>query len=120
MDTQFDRNWWKPITLLLVTSLVLLTGFPRAIHAQMETTTGINGTVTDSSGAVVVGADVSIRDQNTGALFHTKTSAVGVYNFPAVLPGVYTITVTYAGFQKAVVTDRKVLATQPGTVDISL
>ena len=84
----------------------------------MQTTTGINGTVTDSSGGVVPGATVELKEQNTGAVFHATTNSGGSYNFPSILPGLYTITVTHSGFETQVVTDRTVLATQPATVDI--
>jgi hypothetical protein len=108
------------LPVLFAMLLAFLAGFPRAGIAQIQTTTGITGTVTDSSGGAVIGAVVTVKDQTTGAKFDTKTNNSGVYSFPSLLPGLYTITATFTGFSTAVVTDRQILATQPATVDIVL
>ena len=89
-------------------------------RAQMQTTTAITGTVTDPAGAPVPAAAVAVNEQHTGALFRTTTNESGVYSFPALLPGVYTITVTKQGFETAAFTDRSAMATQPATVDVAL
>ena len=67
-----------------------------------QTATGINGTVTDSSGAVVVGSQVEAMNTATGVLNRTVTSSAGTYTFPNLLPGTYKVTVTGAGFDSSV------------------
>lgn len=123
MKVHSDQTWWNGSTIsfaLLLTLLIFIAGFPVAGNAQMQTTTGISGTVTDSSGAVIPGAAVEVKEQNTGATFHATTNGEGIYSFPLLLPGLYTITVTSRGFQREVVTDRTVLAAQPAAVDVRM
>ena len=86
----------------------------------MQTNTGITGIVTDTTGALIPGASVTVREQNTGATYSATTDAGGAYSFPSLLPGVYTITVSHPGFETAVVKDRSILAAQPAQVDVAL
>src|SRR5580692_10031717 len=69
-----------------------------AALAQMSTSQ-ISGTVTDESGAVIPGAKVTIRNEATAAADEQTTSAAGVYAFPALTVGSYTISVELAGFK---------------------
>src|SRR5262249_56719573 len=62
----------------------------------------ILGTVTDPSGAVVTGANVTVKNVNTGLERTTQTSADGSYSVPELPIGTYTVTVTQSGFQTAV------------------
>jgi len=109
--------WLRIVSIAL---FVCLEGIPFTAHGQMQTTTGINGTVTDASGATVPQADVVITDQLTGAVFKARTNNSGFYSFPSLLPGLYTVRVSKSGFRTEVVTDRRILATQPATVDVTL
>ena len=59
----------------------------------------IGATVTDSSGALVPGAKVALTNDATGAARDTVTNGSGNFDFPSVLPGSYTITVSNAGFK---------------------
>ncbi|AXC10554.1 Oar protein [Acidisarcina polymorpha] len=59
----------------------------------------ITGTVTDSSGAVVPGATVTLTSPQTGAN-HTGTSNTsGLFDFPGLAIGTYTLNVTASGFE---------------------
>lgn len=69
--------------------------------AQQESAS-ITGQVTDASGAAVAGAQVTVRNQASGASFVSLTDADGFYRAPQLRPAVYTITVTAAGFSTAV------------------
>src|SRR5438034_1887311 len=71
------------------------------LSAQQESAS-ITGQVTDSSGAVVPGARVTIRNQASGALFNSVSDSDGFYRAPQLRPGVYTISVTASGFSTAV------------------
>ena len=53
----------------------------------------LRGEVTDPSGAVVAGAKVTATNVATNVSGETTTSASGTYNFPNLLPGMYTVTV---------------------------
>lgn len=58
----------------------------------------ISGTVSDASGAVIVGADVTITNTATNIARAMKTNDAGLYRFPAVDPGDYFVEFARAGF----------------------
>jgi hypothetical protein len=82
--------------VLAVTALLLLV--PRA-WSQVDTATLV-GTVSDTSGAVVTGATVTVRDQATGLTLEQKVSAEGNYIFTALKIGTYTINAKAPGFEE--------------------
>ena len=57
------------------------------------------GVVSDTSGAVIPNASVTISNTATGVTTTTKTDIQGLYVFPYVQPGVYDVSATAAGFQ---------------------
>jgi hypothetical protein len=60
--------------------------------ASPQTTYGaVVGTALDNSGSVVVGAKVTVSNQNTGETYSKLTNEVGTYSFPTLIPGVYQI-----------------------------
>jgi len=61
----------------------------------------VAGTVTDSSGAVVEGATVTVTSQATAVTRTTVTSSIGLYRFDAMPPGSYTIRASKSGFRIA-------------------
>src|ERR1700750_2777565 len=81
---------WSISTLLLI---LLAVANPR-LYAQSLTQGGINGTVTDSSGAVIPNASVELKSTQTGATQTRTTNSTGGYQFPLLNPGPYTITYT--------------------------
>jgi hypothetical protein len=60
----------------------------------------IQGLVTDSSGAVIPGATVTLLNTKTGVITTRKTSDTGLYVFDLVEAGSYTVTVEATGFPK--------------------
>jgi len=80
--------------------LVLALAAP-SVWAQVQNGT-IQGGVTDSAGAVVPNAVVTVRQVTTNLVLHDQTDAAGLYRFPQLLPGEYTVTVEHAGFSKTV------------------
>ncbi len=61
---------------------------------------GVSGTITDPSGAVVRGATVTVIDEATRAIHTATTNDSGYYTIPSLSPGRYTITVSASNFQK--------------------
>jgi hypothetical protein len=98
----------KRFTQFLVLAACLLLGTGMAL-AQVTTTGRLIGTVTDPTGAVVVGADVTVTDEATGKTFETKSGSDGGFTFSALQPGSYTVTVTMQGFKKAEVRAVKIV-----------
>jgi hypothetical protein len=80
-----------------VFSLFAVFGCIGMAFAQSTTAT-LNGTVTDSAGAVITDAQVAIANQATGQTVQTRTSSDGTYSMPALTSGTYNITVSKAGF----------------------
>ncbi len=64
------------------------------------TTGGLRGSVTDQQGAVIPAADVTAKNNATGVETKTKTNGEGIYTFPTLLPGTYTLTIEKEGFKK--------------------
>jgi hypothetical protein len=62
----------------------------------------IAGSVVDTTGAAVAGANIVLRGVDTGVLYETKSSAQGVYRIADVRIGRYDVTVTTPGFKNSV------------------
>jgi hypothetical protein len=71
------------------------------LRAQVQNGT-IQGIVTDSAGALVPGANVTSRQLATNLVLHGQTNGAGLYTFPQLLPGEYTVSVEMQGFKKSV------------------
>jgi hypothetical protein len=76
--------------------LIALLLTPHAVFAQGYAT--IRGTVTDSTGAVIPGAEVTATRASTGLKLRTTTNTEGTYVFPSLAPTVYDISVSHVGF----------------------
>ena len=79
---------------------ILLVLASLSLAAQNVVLTGaIGGRVTDRSGAVVPGAAVLVRNLATGVQQSTETDHSGLYQFPAVMPGTYSVVASNKGFR---------------------
>ena len=67
--------------------------------AQVQNGT-ITGTITDTSGALVPQAAVTVSSKATGLVAHGTSNKAGLYTFPQLVPGAYTVTVERPGFRK--------------------
>ena len=88
-----------PMSLFL--GLVLVFGAAMPAWGQF-TTARLTGTVSDPSGAVVVGAAVTVQDLGTGFTRTTNSTSTGQYLFPSLPVGTYQITVSMAGYKSYV------------------
>src|SRR5215475_1264508 len=102
------------ITILL--SIVL---FAAAAFGQ-ETTGGVQGTVKDPQGAVVPGATVDVGSPALIGKKTTTTNSSGFYHIEQLPPGVYTITVTAAGFAPQSQTNLQLNAGALPTINVAL
>ena len=66
--------------------------------SQGETTSAIQGQATDSTGAVVSGATVTITSLDTGSKRIVRTDEAGRFNFPQIKPGAYKVEIEAKGF----------------------
>ncbi len=81
---------------------------------------GITGTVFDSSGGVVPGATVVLKNLGTGLESRTTSSASGAYNFTTLEPVEYSMTIEAKGFRKTLVDRIKVDTASIASIDIKL
>jgi hypothetical protein len=86
----------RRISLSIGLSLLFATN----AFAQLASQTGLVGTVTDSGGLVVPGAQVVAVNIGTKDTYETTTNSEGFYNIQFPTPGKYEITVTMSGFQQ--------------------
>jgi hypothetical protein len=80
----------------------------------------LNGIVTDQSGAVVAGAEVTATNIETNIETKTTTTDAGVYRLPYLPAGKYKLAVRANGFQTTVMDDVNLFVAQTLTVDIKL
>ena len=64
----------------------------------------VTGTILDASGGVIPNATVTLTNEGTGISQSKTTKSDGIYLFPLVPPGTYTVTVTATGFRKNITT----------------
>lgn len=100
--------------LRIFSFLIVFLFLSAAILAQVSTSR-LQGTVVDPSGAVVPAATITALNNKMGTSVETKSNERGFYLFPSLLPGDYNVTVEKAGFRTA--THRNVVLTVSETVD---
>src|SRR5438270_10782574 len=81
---------------------------------------GVNGTVTDQTGAVLPGADVRATNDATGLSYSTTTSSAGAFTFADLPLGDYTIVVSESGFETVTIRGVRVSAGAIYTVSVRL
>ena len=112
-----QRNSLNVVLVSLLLALLLLV-YPKSMSAQALS--GITGTVTDSSGAVVDGATVSITDVDTGVVTRTTTSSSGTFVVTGLTPGTYSVSVGKSGFKTATISNLRVDVASKATADVAL
>jgi len=83
-------------------------------------TTSLHGVVTDTTGAAIVGARVTLSNQSLGLHREINTGSAGEYEFLALQPGTYELTVEATGFRKYEQTHLHLLVNTPGTANVKL
>jgi hypothetical protein len=88
-------------------------------YGQAITAT-VQGVVSDAGGAAVSGASVKVENTATGISRSGQTDSAGRYEFTALNPGAYQITVEASGFSKKVLTGIALQVSQEARIDIQL
>jgi len=116
MKTSRRRGVGAVLVCAAMVALGLCAGVARA-----QTFRGaVLGTVTDSSGASIAGATVTLHSVDTGVDRITETTGDGGYLVPELPVGTYTVTVEKNGFQKSVTTGVRVDVSVERRVDVTL
>ena len=115
MSAKVTASWsiFSSLVVLFLLALAL------AANAQMGNA-ALGGTVTDTSGAAVVGAQLSLV--NKAQQFEQKaiSNDRGEYTFRNLTPGTYDLTITMAGFEKSVQSGIQLTLNQSGRADVML
>jgi hypothetical protein len=98
----------------------VLLGFFAAAASAQRTAGTIRGTVTDTTGAIIAGAQVTATNSATGFSRTTTTNTSGLYVFPDLPVGPYTVSVEFAAFKTAVMTDIGLNVAEVRVVDAKL
>ena len=94
--------------------------FAAAAAFGQSTTGGVNGTMTDTTGAVVPGTSVTLSNVETGVEVTTEANASGFFVFVNVQPGNYTLVSEKTGFKSAILPTFNVGVNQTVTQNIAL
>jgi hypothetical protein len=114
MKTRIGKSL-KPIAIL---SLVLWALCDAGLAQESRAT--LSGSVTDSSGAVVVGATLKLSNVDTNVFLTTITNTAGQYRFLFVNPGNYKLNAEMAGFKSFERSNLALHVNQSATIDITL
>ncbi len=118
----FDRNtlgWLKRYGFIALACCSLLLVSTRHASAQVDEGS-ITGTVTDTTGAAVPNASVTLLNTDVGLKLTSKSDSRGSYTFSPVRIGQYSITVTAPGFEKTTQQNVTVNVSQNLTIPIQL
>lgn len=91
-----------------------------ASTASAQFKAGLQGSVTDPSGAVVPEATVTLTSKETNKTQQTQSNDTGFYRFDALAPGVYTLSAEKQGFKKQLLDNVTVNAEEVQGVDLTL
>src|SRR6266481_8018256 len=98
----------KRVVVVLSCLFALLWIASPAAMAQSSSSGTVTGTITDSSGAAVPNAAVTLMDAATGGGRSATTNDKGLYTFPYVNPGTYSVKVSKQGFKTVAVANQVV------------
>jgi len=107
----------RSVAFLLPWTLVALTVLP---SAAQSVSSGIQGTVKDPSGAVLVDAKVTATSLETGVVRSTVTDESGSYHIDGLSAGSYELQIEHAGFKVKKLSDITLLVNQAAVLDANL
>jgi hypothetical protein len=105
------NSLWPAVILMLVFF---------AISAQAQFRTSIQGAVTDSSGALIPGATLTLTNQATNETVIRTSNEDGLFNFNALPADRFNLVVEKQGFKKKVLNDLQLIPEQANALNIQL
>jgi hypothetical protein len=120
-DRRFLNSLFAGSKARLIAKMILIASLSfsvKGLHAQ--TYGEVTGRVTDVSGAVMRGASITLTNVNTNGVRQAAATDAGVYTFPSVPPGSYTLKTEVSGFKKSVSDPFQVQVQQTVRLDIVL
>ena len=120
METLVRRlRKWHGYLGLLAMLLSVASLMPLVATAQ-QATANVNGVVKDPNGAAIANAQIELTNVNTGVVRKTSTTNEGLYNFPSVVPGLYSMQATATGFSAVAQPPVTLQVGQTATFDFQL
>src|ERR1700722_2862903 len=90
------------VTRIIALWMRLFFGLFAAVAAYSQVTGAtLAGTVTDASGAIISGAQISVKNNATGVTREVTSDSSGLYTVPNLIPGDYEVRVSAQGFSTA-------------------
>jgi len=89
-----EKRWYRGLLVMLLS----VAGWMAPAAMAQQATANVNGVVKDPTGAAVSKAQIELTNVNTGVVRKTATNTDGIYNFPSVVPGTYSMQALAAGF----------------------
>lgn len=119
LNQRLTRKAFSPstITALAIAFVMLLSLTP---CAQAQYRASIQGVVTDPNGAVIPGAQLTLIDKATNFSLATTSNRDGIYNFEALPPSHFKLTVVMSGFQTRVIDNLTLIPEQPNSLNVQL
>jgi len=90
------------------------------LPAQAQFNASLSGTVTDQTGAIIPGATVTLVDKETNQTRTTTTSPAGLFDFNALAPDHYSLSVERQGFKKRSVDQVVLIPEQPNVLNMQM
>jgi hypothetical protein len=103
--------WWPAVFLVLAFL---------ALPSNAQYGAGLQGSVTDSQGALIPGASVTLTDLDTNRTLTATSNTTGTFFIGALSPSIYRIEVSCDGFKKKVVDHFKILGDQSNALNVVL
>lgn len=104
--------------IVVIIGAIFITMFAVAIQAQTQGE--ITGLVTDSTGAAIAGATVTVTNKATNAVRKVTTNSEGLYAFPSLPPGEYELRVEQSGFKISRIDNIKLEVQGVARLDVAL
>ncbi len=105
---------------LLITALMIGLASFSGFAQGGTTSASLSGVVMDTSGGVIPGAEVTVKNDATGTEFKAITTDNGTFSIPSLSPGTYTATITMPSFKVQVVKDITISPMTPANIRITL
>ena len=110
-----SRHFLAKVSVFFFLALILI-----PISSAQTGTTSLHGTVTDKSHAVIAGAKITLLNSAQNFSREMVTPATGEFEFLALPPGSYVLTVEKDGFNKYEQPSLQLLVNVPGTLNVTL
>jgi hypothetical protein len=91
-----------------------------SLAAQAQISSGLNGRISDASGAAIVNVRVTLTADATGIVLSTQSTSSGNYNFVNVIPGSYHLIASSVGFRTVVRNGIVMTTGKTTTIDLAL